>query len=139
MTEAKQKLMLLSSPSEIRFVSEWITGEIGLPIVPCQASDLYAAYLKWCRANGESRPRPSNQFHGAISHMAEWEKKKARIYPNEHATSTEPRPMVFPPPGTVEAAGNGLQQGTHTSRWLTDCVNRFSEALKSAEGMQWAA
>ncbi len=139
MTEAKQKLMLLSSPSEIRFVSEWITGDIGLPVLPCLASDLYAAYLKWCRANGESRPRPSNQFHGAINHLNGWEKKKARIYTSETAATTDPRPMVFPPQSNIEAAGNSQKPGTHIARWLTDCANKFTEALKSAEGMQWAA
>jgi len=139
MTEAKQKLMLLSSPSEIRFVTEWVTGDIGLPIVPCLAGDLYTAYLKWCRANGESRPRPSNQFHGAISHIGGWEKKKARIYPSENATSTEGRPMVFPPQANVEAAGNAQPPGMQISRWLTDCANKFAEALNNAEGTQWAA
>jgi putative DNA primase/helicase len=139
MTEAKQKLMLLSSPSEIRFVTEWVTGEIGLPVLPCLAADLYGAYLKWCRANGESRPRPSNQFHGAINHLNGWEKKKARIYLDEHSATTEPRPMVFPPQQAIDRAGNAQTAAQQTARWLTDCANKFTDALKNAEGMQWAA
>lgn len=139
MTEAKKNLMLLSSPSEVRFVSEWITGELGLPVLPCFASDLYAAYMKWCRANGEARPRPSNQFHGAVNHLPGWEKKKARIFPNDHTTTTEPRPMVFPPEQNVATAGNGQPPGVPIARYLTDCGQKFAAALKNTEGQQWAA
>lgn len=141
MTEAKQKLIALSAPSETRFVNEWVLGDLGLPIVPCLAGDLYAAYLKWCRANGESRPRPSNQFHGAIAHQQGWEKKKARIYLSETAASTEPRPLVFPPLAVLERAGNAQPPGAAVAGWLSDCVRKFSDALKDAgnSGERWAA
>ena len=139
MTEAKVNLMLLSSPSDVRFVTEWITGDLGLPVLPCLASDLYAAYLKWCKLNGEGRQRPSNQFHGSIRHLAGWQKKKARIFPNDAATETVPRPMVFPPTRAVEAAGNGQKPGTPETRWLTDCARKFAEALKNSGENAWAA
>ena len=141
MTEAKQKLIALSAASETRFASEWILGDLGLPICPCLSSDLYAAYLKWCRINGESRPRPSNQFFGAIAHQAGWEKKKARIYPSETATQTEPRPIVFPPGHVLEAAGTSQPAGMQVSQWLTECVNKFTNAVKdSGNGAEkWAA
>ena len=141
MTEAKQKLIALSAPSETRFVNEWVLGDLGLPVVPCLAADLYAAYLKWCRANGESRPRPSNQFHGAIAHQQGWEKKKARIYLSETAVSTEPRPLVFPPLAVLERAGNAQPPGAAVAGWLSDCVRKFSDALKDAgtSGERWAA
>ncbi|MDQ5982860.1 MAG: putative primase/helicase, partial [Patescibacteria group bacterium] len=82
---AKQRLMMLSSPSEVRFATEWITGDLGLPVCPALAGDVYAAYLRWCRTNGESRPRPSNHFHGSLAHLSGWEKKKARVFPSDHA------------------------------------------------------
>jgi len=141
MTEAKQKLIALSAASETRFASEWILGDLGLPICPCLSSDLYAAYLKWCRINGESRPRPSNQFFGAIAHQAGWEKKKARVFPSELSTQTEPRPIVFPPGHVLEAAGTSQPAGMQVSQWLTECVNKFTAAAKdSGSGSEkWAA
>jgi putative DNA primase/helicase len=129
MTQAKEKLIALSSPSEIRFATEWITGELGLAVCPCLAGDLYAAYLKWCRINGESRPRPSNQFHGAIGHQVGWEKKKARIYPNDHTTETEPKPIVFPPEKVLQQYGTGRNAVKKEPQWLTECVRSFKKTM----------
>lgn len=138
MTEAKQKLIALSLASEIRFAQEWILGELELPIIPCLSGDFYAAYLKWCRANGESRPRPSNQFFGAIAHQPGWEKKKVRIYPTETSTGTEPRPMVIPPKSAMESAGTAMKPGTNEAQWLGECARRFTEAA-SGNNERWAA
>ena len=139
MTDAKQRLMMLSSPSEVRFATEWITGDLGLPVCPALAGDVYATYLRWCRANGESRPRPSNHFHGSLAHLPGWEKKKARVFPSDHAVETEVKPILFPPVANVEAAGNGQVPGTAAVRWLTECVAKFAEASKTSEGNAWAA
>ena len=132
MTQAKKNLVALSQASEIRFVNDWITGDWILPICPCLSSDLYAAYLKWCRINGESRPRPSNQFFGAITHQQGWEKKKARFYPAEGATGTENRPIVFPPPHVLQAA-ESENPGKSEPVWLGECVRRFTEAISTQE------
>ena len=132
MTQAKKNLVALSQASEIRFVNDWITGDWILPICPCLSSDLYAAYLKWCRINGESRPRPSNQFFGAVTHQQGWEKKKARYYPSEGATGTENRPIVFPPPHILQAA-ESENHGKSEPVWLGECVRRFSDAVSTQE------
>lgn len=133
MTEAKQALIALSSPSELRFITDWILGDLGLPIVPCLASDLYAAYLKWCRLNGEGRPRPSNQFHGAVARQPGWEKKRARIFDNLHYSGTsQPKHLIVPPLKTLQTAGREMKPGENVSRWLTDCVFEFGNAVANA-------
>lgn len=132
MTQAKKNLVALSQASEIRFINDWITGDWILPICPCLSADLYAAYLKWCRINGESRPRPSNQFFGAITHQQGWEKKKARYYPSEGSIGTENRPVVFPPPHVLQAAETE-NTGKSDPVWLGECVRRFSDAISSHE------
>lgn len=137
MTQAKKNLVALSQASEIRFVNDWITGDWILPICPCLSSDLYAAYLKWCRINGESRPRPSNQFFGAVTHQQGWEKKKARYYPSEGATSTEIKPIVFPPVHVLQQYETE-NTGKSEPVWLGECVRRFSDAI-SAQEMRAAA
>lgn len=139
MTEAKQRLMALSSPSEVRFATDYITGVLDLPICPCFAADFYAVYLKWCRANGEARPRASNHFHGAINHLSGWAKRDARVFPNDEATETKVKAVIFPPDKAVADDGNEMPPGAKVARWLTDCVNKFAEASKNTEGARWAA
>ena len=134
MTESKQKLITLSQTSELRFVSDWVSGDFGLPVCPCLSADLYQAYLRWCRLNGESRPRPSNQFVGAVEHMTGWEKRKARYYPSEGSTSTENKQVVFPPENVLQA--HGSQRPDHQSHpvWLGHQVRKFADALANLRG-----
>lgn len=138
MTESKKRLIALSSASEIRFVNEWVLGEMGLPICPCLAGDLYATYLKWCKTNGESRPRPSNQFHGAVGHIPGWKKTKARIYPSQTSTETKPSHVVIPPPDVLAAAGTAQPDGKSQVAWLTESVHRFADA-SGGNGERWVA
>lgn len=138
MTQAKRNLISLSATSELRFCQEWILGDLDLPVVPCLATDFYAAYLKWCRANGESRPRPSNQFFGAVAHQQGWEKKKARIYPQETSLHTEPKPMVLPPDDALANAGTAMPAGENSAKWLGECARRFADAV-SGSGERWAS
>ncbi len=132
MTQAKKNLVALSQASEIRFVNDWITGDWILPVCPCLSSDLYAAYLKWCRINGESRPRPSNQFFGAITHQQGWEKKRARYYPSAEATSDVLGMVVIPPPHILQAAKTE-NTGKKEPVWLGECIRRFSDAMSTHE------
>jgi putative DNA primase/helicase len=128
MTNAKAKLIHLSLPSEIRFATEWITGELGLPVCPCLSTDLYAVYQRWCRTNGEIRPRPSNQFHGAIEHQQGWAKKKAKLYLRTHDADPSVKPVVFPPPAALAAAGNEMPPGASPTVWLGEQIRKFAEA-----------
>lgn len=140
LTDAKERLIAISAPSELRFVTEWISGDLGLPVMPALASDFYSAYSAWCRRNGESRPRPSNQFFGAIAHISGWEKKRCRIYNDLNFTGeTVAKPLVIPPQKVLEAAGTALKQGESVSKWLTDCVFDFGNALSSGSENQWKA
>lgn len=141
MTEAKKSLIALSAPSETRFITDWIAGDIGLPICPCLAADLYAAYLKWCRLNGETRPRPSNQFHGAVAHMQGWEKKKCRIYPDLNSTESIPKPLILPPTSVLKEAGTAMPEGKPVTRWLTESCVAFANAVSGNTGNEerWAA
>lgn len=138
MTQAKRNLIGLSTTSELRFCQEFAMGDLELPVVPCLSADFYAAYLKWCRVNGESRPRPSNQFFSSIAHQQGWEKDKVRIYPLEASTQTKPMPMVIPPDDVLANAGNSMPEGSNKARWLGECARSFAEAL-SGSNERWAA
>lgn len=130
-TEAKAALIALSSPSEIRFIHDWVTGEIGLPVCPAKSADVYAAYLRWCRVNGEQRPRPSNQFHGAIARLAGWQKTKARIYADlRFSGDTSPANLIIPPEGAITDKNLAKSPGHAEAVWLTTGVVTFAEAAK---------
>lgn len=132
MTAAKQALIALSSPSELRFMHEWGSGELQLPICPARSTDVYAAYLRWCRINGEARPRPSNQFHGAISRMPGWSKEKARIHKEVGANLTSvPTPMILPPERLIDKE-LAFIEGTARPAWLTRCAETFAEGIKES-------
>lgn len=128
MTAAKGRLIDMSTPSEKRFLRDWVQGDTDLPICPCVSMDLYAAYQRWCRQHGENRPRSSPQFLGALQNMHGWEKRKARFYATEGATQTVMKPIVFPPSGILQAEGAGQRDGESQEAWLTRSVLAFAEA-----------
>lgn len=136
MTEAKTALIALSSPSETRFVLEWVSGELGLPVCPARSTDVYAAYLKWCRANGEIRPRPSNQFHGAVVRMPGWAKTKARIYADlRFDGESVPVPVLIPPENVIDSR-HARVEGKSQTHWLTEACVDFENAIR---GESWHA
>lgn len=132
MTEAKAALIALSSPSEVRFIYEWSSGELGLPICPARSTDVYGAYLRWCRLNGEQRPRPSNQFHGAVARLKGWEKKKARVN-RETPTGVEsvPTPLIIPP-ANLTPEHLSYREGTNETAWHTHCATTFADGVKDS-------
>lgn len=137
MTRAKLALVKLSKASEFRFVDEWAEGETEFPFCPCLSSDLYAAYLKWCRLNGEIRPRPSNHFHASVARLPGWEKKKYRVWDSAYYTGdTKPMTLVIPPAQALAVAGTAKKDADASAKWLTDCWLRFNNALAGANGGQ---
>ena len=138
MTEAKQNLIALSLPSESRFLADWMRGDTRWAFVPCRSMDLYSAYLKWCKENGETRPRPSHQFLGSIANMVGWENKKARVYETLHYTgTTKSVRMVIPPPELLQPIGKDRPPEKPQSEWLTDCLYDFSNSDQDEE--KWDA
>lgn len=135
MTEAKQALIALSSPSELRFIHEWATGELGLPVCPARSTDVFTAYLRWCRLNGEQRPRPSNQFHGAVARLPGWKKSKQRIYADSRGIGDSHAVPVLEPPENLYQKAHQRTEGKSAVFWLTNCCADFEAAIK---GDGWA-
>jgi putative DNA primase/helicase len=129
MTEAKQDLMDLSAPSDLRFLSAWIAGDTDWPLGPCEAKDLYAAYIKWCRVNGESYPKSSITFWGTVKHAPGWEKKQCRVYRNLNTSDTDRKHVVFPPSAALVAADRQMPPGASEPRWITESVFSFANTL----------
>jgi putative DNA primase/helicase len=134
MTQAKQNLINLSLPSESRFIAEWIGGDTPWPVVPCASMDLYKAYLKWCKDNGETRPRPSHQFLGTVGNMLGWEKRKARVYPDlNFRGKTGQKWMVIPPAAILQPLGKEQSPDIPAAEWLTEGMFEFKNAGENDE------
>jgi len=135
MTTAKRALIELSKGSDARFLDAWVDGELGLPVCPCKSTDLYAEYLRWCKRNGEFRPRPSSQFFGWIGNLPGWDKRKARHYRDLASTDSQASPIVSPPIELLQAAGFAPPAVESARvRWLTECVVRFATDAQLAVG-----
>lgn len=140
MTEAKRELIDISRDSADRFLQEWRDGDIELPFCPCGSSDLYRAYLDWCRRNGERMPRPDNQFTGNVLKLPGWVKDRYDIYLTMHYVRPSKRQRMIVPSGQAleDAAKAGLtdyrrKPGQNQTEWLTDCFLAFHNALEGIE------
>jgi phage/plasmid-associated DNA primase len=127
MTSAKKNLIDESKDSVHQFIDEWVAGRIDLPVCPCGSAELYEAYCIFCRINGESRPRPSRAFVGSIRHMPRWEYgEEARFDKNEKRIV---RGTVTPPEEILNKHESIKPEEKIKARWLTDCCEKFKNAL----------
>lgn len=140
MTEAKAELIRLSLPSEQRFVQDWIEGHTDHPLCPCLSMDLYSAYIRWCKTNGESRPRASHQFLGMVGHMTGWRSGPQRVFDGRACVGqTKPKRMVIPDESLLQKAGTANPGGKTQAEWLTECLMDFKESTESATAWKDAA
>lgn len=126
-TTAKAELIEVSKPSERRFVDLWAQRELPLPLCPCVAEDLYAAYLVWCRLNGEKFPRASNQFLNLVGRLVGWEKTKKRIQPDGWPIAKQ-RSLVIPSPEALTRGQSSRPDTEKEAAWLGDWCLKFSDA-----------
>lgn len=136
MTKAKKTLIDLSKGSELRFIDDWVEGETELPVCPCLSSDLYDAYVRWCKRQGERNPRPANHFSVAIERLNGWRKTKARVYDNLHFNgSTIPKNVMIPAANILEEHSASQRPDQTQAQWLTEGWIKFNNALRNKE--QW--
>jgi putative DNA primase/helicase len=132
MTTAKADLIALSLDSVERFVAEWTGGETDFPCCPCRSMDLYAAYLRWCRANGVQRPRESNQFLGHIGKLRGWSNMPRQTYESTaYVGSPKARRIVIPDEPTLIKRESARRDDQSVAHWLTDSYLAFINGLES--------
>lgn len=129
MTEAKRELILVSKCSDARFVDEWAEYELRLPVGPCKTMDLYQAYTRWCKRNGEQYPANSARFIGAVARRPGWDKRKVRIK-SDAAGSTSPQWLIFPPDELLQRHKRAMPAGANPAEWMGLCCDQFSDALR---------
>lgn len=141
MTESKEALINLSMPSEDRFVRDWIAGDIRfrddvqLPFCACGSDDLYLAYTRWCRKEGEQRPRAQNQFGSRMARRINWEKGHKDRYLNFNTKDKIRQRMIIPSDADINEAilrgGEDFRRKDDESivDWATRCFFKFNDAL----------
>ncbi len=131
MTAAKTDLIAISLDSVERFIADWQAGETDFPFCPCASMDLYAAYLRWCRANGVQRPRESNQFLGHVAKLKGWSNQPRHVYEScAYTGATRPRRIVIPEETALIRAEAAKDASMSAAQWLTDCFFRFRTVLE---------
>lgn len=139
MTQAKRELIGINVESMDAFLEEWTNGDMDLPFCPCKSSDLYRAYVTWCKRTGERYPRNDRQFGGHIDKLKGWERTHKDIYASCNYEGKPKRARVVIPSEAShdDAIKNGLRDyrkplGTKTpAQWMTDCVITFENGLQN--------
>lgn len=139
-TEAKNDLIRLSLPSDVRFIHDWQDGEVGgLPFCPCLGNHLYIAYRKYCDQEGERNPRSRTQFINMVGKTTGW--RAGKSVPTREAwvpgSASVNRKMVIPPDDLLtrkskrgKAGETWAQPPAQTqAEWLAECFFAFKEAL----------
>lgn len=146
-TQAKRNLIDLSRPSEDRFVIDWMSGDIcfddqrgALPFCPCGTTDLYSSYLKWCRQQGEFRPRPLNTFIGSLTRRSGWSAQhRDRFDSADMPVAKKRQRMLEPPLAEIEKCLKNLafdprqKENESAATWTTRCFFEFRGALGGGE------
>jgi len=145
-TSAKTDLVQLSLGSEERFLKEWsaleIEGPSGdvLPFCPCLGSTLYASYERWCKQQGEFRPRPANQFINFLGKRPGWSAGMAQpVWKNLNDRTPWRAKMVIPSDAALTNAAkhpgfrDDLAREKFSSKmdWLTACRFAFDTAVEA--------
>ena len=142
MTEAKRDLIDRSLDSVQRFINDWQAGEVihrhgeaALPFGPCSSTQLYRAYLEWCRRVGEPRPRPENQFAGEITKLPGWFKGHKDRRENFNTRDTIRQRFIIPSDAALAIAARegaptlAQEPNENLTEWLTRCFFAFSDAI----------
>lgn len=141
-TQAKRDLMQVGQGNVMRFVEEWLAGDVyfnhkRLPVCACGSSDLYTAYLQWCRATGVRNPREANQFGGEIAKLPGWWKGLKDRFDDLHCIGKKTRWRFVVPSKEVQAAAAALpdsedfrlQDTENEAQWATRCFFAFKDVI----------
>jgi putative DNA primase/helicase len=121
MTVAKSELIDIGLKPAERFAKEWLSKELDLPLWPCDGKQLYRAFTRWCRVNGERIPPNQAIFSSLVTKYAgnRLDRKKTSPSPTEHGV---PIHLWMP-------AGTGPVDGMRWFDFAQECVATFESNL----------
>lgn len=92
-TPARRDLRRLGSDSATRFIEDWITGQVDLPVGPAVVSHLYDGYVVWCKSFGE-RPATREVFGGRCRSRLDGRRTRVEIFTSD-ASAAVPSTQVL--------------------------------------------
>jgi len=139
MTEAKRDLIAISLGSDDSFIREWMGGEIeALPFCPSGTAQVYAEYLRWCRREGETRPRRSKEFWSTIAKIG-WFRGVRDRHTSFKGDKTISWKCVIPSEQALSSAATRPHSKDYRKRpeqtqteWLTECFFAIEDAKRAA-------
>lgn len=129
-TEAKAKLIWLSSGSDSRFIDDWRHGYISeLPFCPAGRREIYDTYKSWCKKEGEFHPRSSKDFFSTIENLQGWRAYTTDRYETLQSTTKVSWRVIVPSEKDMAESmklnpkqKDYRQKATQNkTEWLTDC------------------
>lgn len=140
MTRAKEAVIDLSLSSPERFFRDWHSGEVrfgedALPFCPASTTDLYSAYVRWCRANGVARPREANHMLGELELRPGWRRGLKDRYDAFGSSRLTRQRMIVPSEADLSqavlrgAADYRRGPAETQTEWMTRCFFDFRNAL----------
>jgi putative DNA primase/helicase len=121
MTNAKRELVELGLRPAERFAKEWIGKELDLPLHPCSTAQLYRAFTRWCRMNGDRLPPNQANFSAAVTRYAHNRLSRHVVSPSpsEHGSAIR---LWMP-------AGTGPIEGVRWFDFAHECIAAFEGPL----------
>ena len=101
MTRAKEDLIEAAWKPASRFVHEWLTGILELPLQVCSAEQLYRAFKRWCDMTGAKWPPDQASFTSEVKRWVNERVKRgengklgapALVYKSINLKQPEPEP-----------------------------------------------
>jgi len=122
MTKAKGDLIDISMKSDERFITYWLEGDIDLITTVCRTQDLYQAYVRWCKTNGEKFHVSQTEFGNQLGKHEELEKVKHQRY----LEGQKEKKGTFVIPGGMQPL-----EGQNRAAWLTECNDKFKRSFEA--------
>lgn len=136
MTAAKLRLIEVGAGSEEQFIAEWAGNHLDIPFCPIGRSVLYAEYLKYCKREGDPRPRPSKYFWPSVERRGWFVGIKDRL-DNLKGSDTKSWRCCIPDDTALQAAAlkkgstdYRMKPGEQQSAWLAGCYFAVEAALE---------
>lgn len=126
----KSRAQALPPDSVAAFVRAWAGGKTSYPRCPCASMDLYAAYLRWCRANGKTEPVAAHIFLQHVAAATGWSNRPRHVYAARGSKKTRTMRVIVPSAAVL--ARRWRKGAMSSTRWLTDAIAAFRRALDGA-------
>lgn len=127
MTRAKSDLVELGLRPQERFVKDWVGGYLPLPLRVCSTEQLYRAFTRWCRDQGERWPPPQVTFSKGVEKAAG---KRLRCTPVrlDRPFNGKEWLRVWVPVGCEPREGAVGQWAREAVDDFEECLSKFGQA-----------